>query len=496
MSNTYIYPDSDDAPGEHGYWYDNADRRCKFTELHCKGEAPGEPVIEYEKDEVNMGNTLKLCCTVVGGIPKPTIGWNRQDKALQTKEGWTRLHNKVVFNGNTFLTLSSDDNNVRFSCVVNYKGNDSYYERGVTLNVLYPPIMTVPNYVEVNEKDDVILECHVTSNPPPTIRWIWPAKREMPIGTTLNLNNVYRTAIGSYTCRAENVFRKQKKIEEKTTMLYINAPPKMCLYQHEFTAKNDTLEMICSATGVPTPKLTWFSDSKLINITNSTNHIIESVVAPDNPYLVRSMLTVSGVGDGDLLGYRCSVTNDNGVTQKTFRIHRKLKCRCLSRLLKNCVPLEFEPEHLAASVIQAKEKLSVKKDELTSNKRKLISSNDNRSSASAIGLLGVGILVTLVVVLIGFDLIGYFVIKPHLKHSSKTKKRKQTNSRTSIEALLSSNRSRCQTDGDIQLTDINDIDQQLSRSDQQNQTSTVSKNPKTTTAVVHVRNNPTIHNGQ
>ncbi|XP_033744120.1 uncharacterized protein LOC117329999 [Pecten maximus] len=197
-------------------------------------------------------------------------------------------------------------------------------------------------------------------------------------------------------------------------MVYVNAPPKMCLYQHEFTEDNETVEMRCSGTGIPTPTITWYREAEQMANTNSANHTIEDEMAPDNPYLVSSTLTLSGIGNEDVLGYRCSVINENGVTQKTFRVRRKLKCRCLSRLLKYCVPLDPGPEELEVKVAETKNKLAVDKSQLTGTVTKLISRNDDRPSSFLIGAVGVGILATVGVLLIAFDLIGHFIINPQL----------------------------------------------------------------------------------
>ncbi|XP_033743199.1 hemicentin-2-like [Pecten maximus] len=386
---------------------------CSSTKLHCEGEPPEEPQIE-SVGEIYAGNTTTFECTVVGGIPKPTIGWEKDGKDTTTNETWGRPKNKTVFIGYTTFTTSPDDNKASLTCVVNYKP-DSFYRRSITLDVLFTPIITIQDNVEVDEADDVTLLCNVTSNPVSTVTWTGPKGCNTSAETTLTLNRIYRTAIGNYTCSAENAIGR----EQNTAMLYINAPPKMCLHQHGFTKVNQNLKLTCSATGIPTPIVTWFREAEELANTNSPDYIIEAGVSPDNPYLVSSTLTVSDTEGRNVFGYRCRVTNDNGVIQKTFRIRRKLKCRCLSRLLRNCVPLELKQEELDVVVFETKEILAIDKSRLTATVTRFVSANDDRQSSFVIGSVAVTILASLLVLLIGCDLIGHFVIDPQLKNKRK-----------------------------------------------------------------------------
>ncbi|XP_069129538.1 uncharacterized protein [Argopecten irradians] len=415
-SNDYVYP----SIGNDDYWYDNPNLRCHQTELHCEGDPPGRPEIEASTDAMHAGDVITLSCVVEGGIPKPTLVWDTGGRAVTARHTWELSdENVVIFNSSISLTLTPNDDKAVLTCVVHYNGSVNYHRKDFMLLVMYPPIVTVSADVEVHETNAVIMQCNVTSNPSATVSWSGPIGRSNE--TNLHVTGIYRTAHGSYTCRAENSLGGQ----ENRTYIYVNAASKLCLLQYEFTDENQTVSMTCSITGIPAPTVTWYRQAEPLipNTRNhtseggaySSNHTIEGGPTATNPYLVSSTLTVSDVGEENEEEYRCTATNANGVIQKTFRIRRKLKCRCRSRLLKNCVPLVYEPGELKEIVAETKENLTMEKTKLTGSIAKLVSRNDERSSSFIMGALGAGILATVGCILIVFDLVAHFVVNPQLK---------------------------------------------------------------------------------
>ncbi|XP_060070208.1 peroxidasin homolog [Ylistrum balloti] len=391
-----------------GNWVSHTGKNLTFDlTLWGPGDPPEEPVftIITTSDKIYAGEDIILSCSVDGGIPEPVISLEKNGQYMKTEETWQHSRDTVVFVRNTSFTLSYDDNNATVKCIVNYNG-DVLYQQNATLNVMYPPIITVQDYVEVNETDDVVIKCTVTSNPASPVWWTRPNYTDKSNDGTLNLTSIYRNAIGSYICNAENEIDSV----QNTTVIYINAPPKLCLYQYEATEENQTVQIKCSGTGIPTPNITWHNSSELI-----TDMVIQTGIDPSNSYLVVSELKVSVSGNDDIVGYRCMITNEHGKAQKTFRIRRKLKCRCRSRILKNCAPLEFTPVELKVEMEDTEKILMVKKEKLTVHKMKMISGHDGRSSSFLIGTVGVIVLVTLGVILIVFDLCGYFVINRKIK---------------------------------------------------------------------------------
>ncbi|XP_072945606.1 hemicentin-2-like [Epargyreus clarus] len=213
------------------------------------------------------GSKTELSCRVKKGFPKPTISWE-----------FKRTHaSEFVSLPSTFEKYVIDpvnpDNAGFYKCkAVNTVGEDSHK---IEIIVQSPPTVVVTNQSDpVKISDQVTLECKVTGNPLPEVRWM---KDGLQIVTNKKYNifrdNTLRFMAsledkGNYTCEARNDIGEASN----TTTLNVYGPVKIVppKYFGLNLEPGSDMELLCDASGSPTPKITWkfFSYRPLLPTTN------------------------------------------------------------------------------------------------------------------------------------------------------------------------------------------------------------------------------------
>uniref|UniRef100_A0A8C5QHC9 Ig-like domain-containing protein n=1 Tax=Leptobrachium leishanense TaxID=445787 RepID=A0A8C5QHC9_9ANUR len=121
---------------------------------------------------------------------------------------------------NITLRLSKDDHNTSITCKVTLSAVGRSTEKTITLNVQYPPSISISEgaggntankCIDVQEGASVNLTFLVDSNPPSTVILMREAERSAVIFTgerlILHLKNITVTAAGTYTVSASNQHR-------------------------------------------------------------------------------------------------------------------------------------------------------------------------------------------------------------------------------------------------------------------------------------------------
>ena len=143
----------------------------------------------------------------------------------------------------------------------------------VMLDVLYGPEVTVPEKKEVEDGEDVIIECKVSSNPRPT-SIIW-TKEDDPefkqIGPQLKLSGSDPAAVnnGRYTCSATNTIHptgKQRKEMQGNATISVavkHAPGNTRISPDHPTAyEGKPITLVCGSKppGYPIPTYRWWKE--------------------------------------------------------------------------------------------------------------------------------------------------------------------------------------------------------------------------------------------
>lgn len=184
-------------------------------------------------------------------------------------------------------------------------------EKEITLDVLYPPIVTLEAKTkEAEEGESVYIKCNVTANPNPnTIEWVKDGKPDFrQSGDTLRLSHVTAEHSGTYICRAVNIIspsgaplRRTEKIGNASIALLIRHRPGKAriMPDRPVATEGSPVTLTCTATppGWPAPQYRWFrigSDGQPTILATGTKYTIAN-----------ANLGTEGV-------YNCQATNELG----------------------------------------------------------------------------------------------------------------------------------------------------------------------------------------
>ncbi|XP_067328278.1 transmembrane and immunoglobulin domain-containing protein 1 isoform X2 [Anolis sagrei] len=109
------------------------------------------------------GRALPLRCSVRNHSQEEELFWLREDGTVDLKDG-----NRMTSSSLCVFPVSVEDNGISFTCRL---ARDASVQVSVTLDVLFPPILTGEDPPSAEEDGDVTLDCHAKANPPAQMTW-------------------------------------------------------------------------------------------------------------------------------------------------------------------------------------------------------------------------------------------------------------------------------------------------------------------------------------
>uniref|UniRef100_A0A8C9ZIZ4 DCC netrin 1 receptor n=1 Tax=Sander lucioperca TaxID=283035 RepID=A0A8C9ZIZ4_SANLU len=154
---------------------------------------------------VLLGTDAVLECSA-SGYPTPSIQWRRGEELIQS---WNKKYSLLV-GSNLIIRSVTDDDSGSYSCTAANKNHN--ITAHTELSVLVPPqFLNYPTNTYAYESTDIELECAVTGNPPPTVRWMKNGEEVIPSdyfqivdGSNLQILGLVKSDEGFYQCVAEN----------------------------------------------------------------------------------------------------------------------------------------------------------------------------------------------------------------------------------------------------------------------------------------------------
>uniref|UniRef100_A0A7N6BYV6 DCC netrin 1 receptor n=1 Tax=Anabas testudineus TaxID=64144 RepID=A0A7N6BYV6_ANATE len=151
-----------------------------------------------------LGTDAVLECSA-SGYPTPSIQWRRGEELIQS---WCKY--SLLAGSNLIIRSVTDDDSGSYSCTATNKNHN--ITAHTELSVLVPPqFLNYPTNTYAYESTDIELECAVTGNPPPTVRWMKNGEEVIPSdyfqivdGSNLQILGLVKSDEGFYQCVAEN----------------------------------------------------------------------------------------------------------------------------------------------------------------------------------------------------------------------------------------------------------------------------------------------------
>ncbi|XP_053523582.1 nephrin isoform X4 [Artibeus jamaicensis] len=246
---------------------------------------PGPPVIEWpglDEGHVRAGQSLELQCMARGGNPPATLQWLKNGQPMPT--AWGTEHAQAVARSMLVMIVRPEDHGTKLSCEAHNSVSKGIQERGVTLQVTFPPsAITILGSASQSENKNVTLSCITKSSRPRVLlRWWLGWRQLLPTEDTvmdglhggyISMSNltflVRREDNGlTLTCEAfseaftKETFKKSLTLNVKypAQKLWIEGPP-----EGQQLRAGTRVRLVCLAIGGnPDPSLTWYKDLRMV----------------------------------------------------------------------------------------------------------------------------------------------------------------------------------------------------------------------------------------
>ncbi|CAL8129109.1 unnamed protein product [Orchesella dallaii] len=264
-----------------------------------------------------------------GGYPVDNIKWlkgSEEFEANPENNGKDGSENRFTVFANGTLQIertNKDSDSGLYTCKIsNRKGEIA--SGSVNVNVMHPPVISPIRFDEdLKEGQRTSAFCNVISGDLP-IDIVW-FKDSLPISDWLNITEtrakflsvlifeeLYHEHSGKYTCSVTNA----AAMVTQSAKLIVKVPPKWTRKPDDtkVVVESDHL-IICLASGVPTPNITWFREFG----TGGEKH---KIISNDKFHLLQDgSLKILGVDETDVATYICEASNGVGIgISKSIRL--------------------------------------------------------------------------------------------------------------------------------------------------------------------------------
>ncbi|KAK8776434.1 hypothetical protein V5799_030217 [Amblyomma americanum] len=249
------------------------------------------------------GHNASLSCTAAGS-PQPDISWLRRGALAGKHE--KRLLTSVGKGASTLTILDVEATDAgAYLCVATNGGGVAAVE--YRIDVVVPPHVSSTNATAeevVLAQHPFSLPCDADGDPLPSIAWYHeglPVPRDSLTTVRagwLHVSAAKRHHAGHYVCEASNVggavrIAYNVTVWERPQIIGPDSPVRLS------AVLGESVQLQCSATGTPTPVLSWSNDGRALEAFNATESVTLEVVREED----------AGI-------YACTAANQAGVTTR------------------------------------------------------------------------------------------------------------------------------------------------------------------------------------
>ncbi|XP_063057327.1 hemicentin-1 isoform X2 [Engraulis encrasicolus] len=265
------------------------------------------PVISSDSKRytVAMDTSVTLQCQA-DGQPAPTVSWHRDGQPVEEES----LRVRVLSSGALHVAFAQPGDTGKYTCsAANVAGTASL---DMSLTVQIPPSIREEDHERwVVEHSPVHLACVAEGVPQPSLVW---EKDGAPLGDgsgeytilpsgELAIDSAQPEDAGSYTCIATNSVGQ----DSQTVTLAVHTHPEFTELLGDVSLnKGERLLLVCGATGIPPPKISWTFNNNIIpaqleHVNGHSELVIERVSKDDSG--TYSCVAENAVGSIKSLGF-------------------------------------------------------------------------------------------------------------------------------------------------------------------------------------------------
>ncbi|KAK4307585.1 hypothetical protein Pmani_020652 [Petrolisthes manimaculis] len=224
---------------------------------------PWEVYSGAKPSTVEEGGAVVLTCHTTSSNPPATITWSSAS-ALLLSPAPTVTQEHSAFGGTVTrseveLVVQADDNGRVFECEAS-NGLGVALNSAVSLSVLHAPVWVVkpPEDINVQEGSELIITATARANPGP-LRYWWRRGEETLEGVEgeLVLGKLLRNQAGQYSV---NAYNPRGAVNASFLLNVQYGPEELQSAERVTVGEGGAATIECTATGNPTPHLTWTKD--------------------------------------------------------------------------------------------------------------------------------------------------------------------------------------------------------------------------------------------
>ncbi|KAK8768675.1 hypothetical protein V5799_014860 [Amblyomma americanum] len=272
----------------------------------------------------SKGEKISILCFVSEGTQPFSFSWSKEGKDLQTTEN---VKVKTESDFSLMIIDAVDEKSAgNYTCIVkNIFGFDTH---SAYLDVEAPPLFKkTTGDTNVVQGGSVVLSCHATGSPKPTVSWSRPSgtaielalpaansrMQASPNGTLL-IEAVTPEDAGKYTCRAHNGLGSVSH----SLHLHVRVPARFEEKSAAVTTRRtEVTRMKCQATGDQPLSIAWSKGSVKLDKRTSARYEVFETLIPDG---LLSELVIRDTDRSDGALYTCHTQNKYGKDDRKVKL--------------------------------------------------------------------------------------------------------------------------------------------------------------------------------